>query len=259
MGYILTGAVMVSGTYVDENGLERRYEIVRGQNVASLGLPPHVEKELVSRVRPMGGRRAKPYHYFTHVDDSGKPSAPDVETNRSVTVASLNEGLHKSRVEAGVVEPEEEFVPEIPQPETPEDNADNDAPATTVEEVEKAAVEVVEPAVVAVDEVQEEAPAEVVEPVAVEVVEEPAAEPVVSPVASEDEVKCPNPDCAAKGDVAACDSDTCPVNEAPVEAVAKPVVKQVSKPASKPANKSAKKSPSKGAAGKKGPSQNKRK
>lgn len=211
MSYVLTGAVRLSGTYVDENGAERQYVVTRGQNVTALGLPHSVVQELIGKTRPLGGRRGTPIPYFTKVDDIPVPSTED----RNVSVQSLNEGIHKGRVEAGVIEPDAEYEKELPQPPAEPDEP-LDKFARTPEEAEAAATAdaPVEEEVVAEPEVEEAPAEEVVE----ESVEEPASEPVVSPDEEVvDEATCAKPDCAVAGDVASCEDDACPVNEAPVE------------------------------------------
>jgi hypothetical protein len=187
MKHVLTGAVKLAGTYVDESGAERQYVLTRGQDVTALGLPHSVVQELIGKVRPMGGRRGKPIPYFTAVEARSKPA---VEEDKAITISSLHEAMHEGRIAAGVVEPDapfdedgfEKVVPQLPEePEAPLGSVD--APATTPEEAEVAA----------------------------------ASEPVVSPTADEEVATCENPDCQAGGDTETCQDDNCPVNEAPVE------------------------------------------
>lgn len=220
MAHILTGAVRVSGVYRDENGVERRYTIHRGQDVASLGLPEHVVKQLLSRTRPMGGRRGAPIPYFTNVDEV----EPTVVEDQSVNMAALEEATHKSRVAAGVVEPEEEPVKEVPQPPVDADGGENDPIVSTPEE-----------AAAAVSEEEKQAVEVTVEEVSQESSED---EPVVSPTETSDEVSCSKPDCESKPD--ACEDDTCPVNEAPVEVAEAPTV-EPEKADTQPAEKNEKK------------------
>lgn len=185
--HILTGAVKHCGRYVDESGAERTYVICRGQDVTSLGLPHSVVLELIGKTRPMGGRRGRPVPLFTAVGD-----APEVEEQPTstgiITMARLDEGVHKSRVAAGVVEPDEEFDAEnpkreLPQPEEVEEEPLGGLPATTPDEAAEAAGE----------------------------------EPVISPTEDEGTVECPNPNCAAGGNTDGCLDEGCPVNSAPVE------------------------------------------
>jgi len=189
MGYILTGATMVSGTYVSESGAEVRYTVTRGQDVTTLGLPSHIVKELVARKRKNGGRRVAAVPYFTHTTDAGKPV--EVSGDAVIDTKKFEAGLVAERVAVGAMEPDvpvdpDEGLDDIPQPEVPESDDEGGEPATTADEAEVA-------------------------------VEEPAAEPVVSPDDSED-APCENPDCAAGGDTGACEDDNCPMSEAPVEA-----------------------------------------
>lgn len=206
MSYVLTGAVRLSGMYVDENGAERQYVVTRGQNVSALGLPHSVVQELIGKTRPLGGRRGTPIPYFTKVDDIPTPS----EEDRDITVQSLNEGIHKSRVEAGVIEPDAEFEKELAQPPAEPDEP-LDKFARTPEEAEAAATG--EPGCCGEGEACSREDC-----TGTPRSEEPASEPVVSPDEDvEGEATCAKPDCAVAGDVASCEDDNCPVNEAPVE------------------------------------------
>ena len=219
MAYILTGAVRVSGVYKDENGTERRYTIVRGQSVASLGLPAHVENELLSRTRPQGGRRGNPIPYFTNVGEGGKVVALDADS--SVDMASYEAARHKSRVEAGAVKATDEPTEDIPQPDTKPDGWDADPKVETPEDAAE---------LVSEEEVAEES-----------VPEEVASEPVVSPTEEDASEHCSNPDCTVKGDTNACEDDNCPVNEAPAEATEEVAAKKPAAKKSSPKKPAAKK------------------
>lgn len=196
--HILTGAVKHCGRYVDESGAERTYVICRGQDVTSLGLPHSLVLELIGKTRPMGGRRGRPMPLFTAV---GEPTAEVVEPTSAgiITMARLDQGVHESRVKAGVVEEDEPFDPENPKRELPvptevEEEPLGGLPATTPDEAAVASAA--------------------------------GDEPVVSPTEDEGAVVCPNPNCAAGGNTDGCLDETCPVNSAPVEPTEEVVVEE---------------------------------